>query len=163
MDDFTPYGDAFETALVNLEKVLESCEQTNVALSTQKCHMMMNEEIVLGHFISADGIKVDPAKIELEDKEPYAINCISKNMTPAELKYTMAEKEFLAVVHAINKLQHYITGYQVFVHIDHSAIRFLMNNPIIDGRIIRWLLQLQEFDITILDKLGKDNVVADSF
>eukprot|EP00253_Pinus_taeda_P004780 PITA_04780 len=35
MDDFTPYGDAFETALVNLEKVLERCVQTNVALSTE--------------------------------------------------------------------------------------------------------------------------------
>jgi hypothetical protein len=28
-------------------------------------------------------------------------------------------------------------------------------------RVTRWLLLLQEFDITILDKPGKDNVVAD--
>ena len=47
MDEFTPYGDAFETTLVNLEKVLECCEQTNVALSTEKCHMMMTKGIVL--------------------------------------------------------------------------------------------------------------------
>ena len=62
MDDFKPYRDSFETTLVNLEKVLERCEQNNVALSTEKCHMMMTEGIVLGHFISADGIKVDPTK-----------------------------------------------------------------------------------------------------
>ena len=36
-----------------------------------------------------------------------------------------------------------------------------MNKPITPGRITRWLLLLQEFDITIIDKLGKDNVVAD--
>lgn len=48
MDDFAPYKDAFEIALVNLEKVLERCEQTNVSLSTEKCHMMMNEGIMLG-------------------------------------------------------------------------------------------------------------------
>ena len=65
MDDFTPYGDAFEISLANLEKVLEHCEQTNVALRTEKCHMMMTEGILLGHFISANGIKVDPAKIEV--------------------------------------------------------------------------------------------------
>ena len=35
-----------------------------------------------------------------------------------------------------------------------------MNKPIIPGRITRWMLLLQEFDITIVDKLGKDNVVA---
>ena len=70
MDDFTPYGDAFETALANLEKVLEHCEQTNFALSTEKCHMMMTKGIVLGNFISVDGIKVDPAKIEVILKIP---------------------------------------------------------------------------------------------
>ena len=70
MDDFTPYGDAFEIELANLEKVLERFEQTNVALSTEKCHLMMTKGIVLGHFISADGIKVDPTKIEVILKIP---------------------------------------------------------------------------------------------
>ena len=36
-----------------------------------------------------------------------------------------------------------------------------MNKPVTLGRIIRWILLLQEFDITIVDKPGKDNVVAD--
>lgn len=70
MDDFTPYGDAFETTLVFLEKVLERCVQNNVALSTEKCHMMMTEGIMFGHYISVEGIKVDPAKIEVILKIP---------------------------------------------------------------------------------------------
>ena len=82
-------------------------------------------------------------------------------MTPAELNYTVTEKEFLAVIYAINKFRHYITGYESFVHTDHSAIRFLMNKPITNGRVTRWLLLLQEFNITIIDKPGKENVVAD--
>eukprot|EP00253_Pinus_taeda_P026684 PITA_26684 len=40
------------------------------------------------------------------------------------------------------------------------GIRYLMNKPVTPGRNTRWLLLLQEFDITIVDKLGKDNVVA---
>ena len=35
-----------------------------------------------------------------------------------------------------------------------------MNKPITIGRITHWLLLLQEFDITIVDKPGKDNIVA---
>ena len=73
----------------------------------------------------------------------------------------MTEKEFLVVVHAINKFRHYITGYPTFVHTNHFAIRYLMNKSITPGRITRWLLLLQEFDITIVDKPGKDNVVVD--
>ena len=52
-------------ALKILEKVLTHCEQTLLSLSTKKCHMMMSEEVVLGHFISADGIQVDPSKIKV--------------------------------------------------------------------------------------------------
>jgi hypothetical protein len=96
-----------------------------------------------------------------EDHLPYAIYFISKNMSPAELNYTVTEKEFLAVIYAINKFRHYITGYSTFVHTDHSAIKYLMNKPITNARVTRWLLLFQEFDITIVDRPGKENVVAD--
>ena len=65
------------------------------------------------------------------------------------------------MVHAVNKFRHYITGYEVFVHTNHSTIQFLMNKPITNGRITRWLLLLQEFNITIMDRLGKENQVVD--
>jgi hypothetical protein len=35
-----------------------------------------------------------------------------------------------------------------------------MNKSITNGRVTRWLLLLQEFNITILDKPGKENLVA---
>jgi hypothetical protein len=81
-----------------------------------------------------------------EDQQSYAIYFLSKNLSPTELNYTITEKEFLAVVHAINKFRHYITGYEVFLHTDYSAIRFFTN-----GRVTRWLLLLQEFNIIVLD------------
>jgi hypothetical protein len=258
MDDFTPYGVSFQEALENLEKVLKRCIQAQLSLSTEKCHMMMSEGVVLGHFISSQGIQVDPSKIQViknlptpktqtevrsflghvgyyrrfiknfskiasplfvlmmknvefkwtkfcqeafstlkhqlstapilrgpdwtlpfhissdasdtaigavlgqeEDHLPYAIYFISKNMSPAELNYTVTEKEFLAVIYAINKFRHYITGYSTFFHTDHSVIKYLMNKPITNARVTRWLLLLQEFDITIVDRPGKENVVAD--
>jgi hypothetical protein len=52
MDEFTPYGIDFNEALANLEKVLKRCIQSHLSLSTEKCHMMMSEGVVLGHFIS---------------------------------------------------------------------------------------------------------------
>jgi hypothetical protein len=35
-----------------------------------------------------------------------------------------------------------------------------MNKHVINGKIYRWLLLLQELDLTILDKPSKENVVA---
>jgi hypothetical protein len=77
-----------------------------------------------------------------EDQLSYDIYFIIKNMSPTELNYTVTEKEFLVVVYAINKFRYYIMGYEVFVHTDHFAIKFLMNKPITNGRITRWLLLL---------------------
>lgn len=96
-----------------------------------------------------------------EDKKPYAIYFISKSLSLAELNYIVTEKEFLVVVYVTNKFHHYITWYHVFIHIDHAAIWYLMNKPITNTRVTRWLLLLQEFDITIIDKPRKDNVATD--
>ena len=48
----------------------------------------------------------------------------------------MTEKELPVVVHSLNKFRHYITGYQTFVHTDHDAIKYLMNKPDVNPRLL---------------------------
>jgi hypothetical protein len=36
-----------------------------------------------------------------------------------------------------------------------------MNKPVTNARVTRWLLLLQEFNITIIDRPGRDNLVVD--
>jgi len=98
-----------------------------------------------------------------EDALAYAIYFVNKNLTPAELNYIVTEKEMLAIIHAVNKFRHYITRYEVLVHTYHSTIRYLMKKPFTNGRITKWLLLLQEFNLTILDRPGKENQVVDYF
>ena len=95
-----------------------------------------------------------------DGEAPYAIYYISKNLALAEINYTITKNEFLSIVYSINKFIHYIIGYTTFVHTDHSSIKYLMNKPIMNARITRWFLLLQDFDITIIDRPGKENVVA---
>ena len=83
----------------------------------------------------------------------------TKNLARVVLHYTMIENEFLVVVYGINKFRHYITRYTVYLHTNHSSITYLMNKSSLDSRVIRWILVLHEFDIIILDNLGKHNVV----
>ncbi|KAK1691747.1 hypothetical protein QYE76_008444 [Lolium multiflorum] len=71
MDDFSFYGNSFDSCLRNLDKVLQRCEETNLVLNWEKCHFMVNEGIVLGHKISERGIEVDRAKVEAIEKMPY--------------------------------------------------------------------------------------------
>ena len=74
MDDITVYGGSFEECLGNLELVLHRCIEKKLVLNWEKCHFMVNQEIVLGHIISSRGIEVDKAKIELISKLPSPSN-----------------------------------------------------------------------------------------
>ncbi|XP_050229333.1 uncharacterized protein LOC126678479 [Mercurialis annua] len=70
MDDFSVFGSSFDVCLSNLDRVLERCEETNLVLNWEKCHFMVQNGIVLGHKISAAGIEVDQAKVEVIEKLP---------------------------------------------------------------------------------------------
>ncbi|XP_027174318.1 uncharacterized protein LOC113773921 [Coffea eugenioides] len=71
MDDFSVYGDSFDTCLDNLKLILIRCIETNLVLNWKKCHFMVEHGIVLGHIVSSKGIEVDKAKIDIISALPY--------------------------------------------------------------------------------------------
>jgi len=65
MDNFLVYGKTFDHCLVNLDKVLQQCQEKDLVLNWEKCHFMVWEGIVLGLLVSERGIEVDKGKIEV--------------------------------------------------------------------------------------------------
>nr|GEY34709.1 reverse transcriptase domain-containing protein [Tanacetum cinerariifolium] len=71
MDDFSVFGNSFQSCLSHLERMLKRCEDTNLCLNWEKSHFMIKEGIVLGHKISKQGIEVDKAKVDVITKLPH--------------------------------------------------------------------------------------------
>ena len=65
MDYFTVHGDDFDSCVDHLSLVLARCVGTNLCLNWEKCHFMVDQGIVLGHIVSAKGIEVDKAKVDV--------------------------------------------------------------------------------------------------
>nr|GEV92202.1 reverse transcriptase domain-containing protein [Tanacetum cinerariifolium] len=84
-----------------------------------------------------------------------------KTMIEAQIHYTTTEKEMLAVVYAFEKFRPYLVLSKSKVCTDHSTLKYLLNKKDAKLRFLRWVLLLQEFDITILDKKGYENLAAD--
>ena len=74
----------------------------------------------------------------------------------------LLKKEFLDVVFSCDKFRSYIVDSKVIVHIDHAAIKYLMEMKDAKPRLIWWVLLLQEFDFHITDRKGAENPVADN-
>nr|GEZ67289.1 hypothetical protein [Tanacetum cinerariifolium] len=96
-----------------------------------------------------------------KSKHFQPIHYASKTMTEAQIHYTTTEKEMLVVVYAFEKFRPYLVLSKSIVYTDHSALKYLLNKQDAKPRLLRWVLLLQEFDITILDKKGSENLAAD--
>lgn len=77
-------------------------------------------------------------------------------------KYSVTEKECLAVVWGIRKRRTYLEGYHFTVVTDHQALKWLhaLENP--SGRLARWALELQQHDFDIQYRMGAQNVLAEA-
>ncbi|GKE22294.1 reverse transcriptase domain-containing protein [Tanacetum coccineum] len=89
-----------------------------------------------------------------DSKNFHPIYFARKTLNSAQQKYTVTEKELMAVVFAFDKFRSYLILSKTIVHTDHSALRHLFKKQDAKPRLIRWILLLQEFDIEIKYRKG---------
>jgi hypothetical protein len=95
------------------------------------------------------------------NKLPHVIYYASRTLNDALLNYFTTEKEFLALVFALDKFRSYLLDSKIIIYSDHTALRYLVFKKDAKSHLILLILILQEFDIEIRDKKGFENVVAD--
>nr|CAH7743751.1 unnamed protein product [Callosobruchus chinensis] len=96
-----------------------------------------------------------------DEGERRVIACTSSTLRGSQLRYTVNEKEMLAVIHCLRQWRILVLGRELVIYCDHKALSFALTCRLRSARLSRWILYLQEFDFTILHTPGKDNTVAD--
>jgi hypothetical protein len=79
----------------------------------------------------------------------------SKKLAPAETRYTVSEKEALAIVCVLKDLRHLLLSSPLTIYTDHTNLLFLSTSDL--QRIQRWRILMDEFSITVIHIPGKDN------
>ena len=88
----------------------------------------------------------------------------SRKFNKQQRNYSTIEKECLALILAIQHFEVYLTSSAtpIVVFSDHNPLSFLHKMKNKNQRLLRWGLQLQEYNLEIRHIKGKDNIIPDA-
>eukprot|EP01071_Lankesteria_metandrocarpae_P011347 Lankesteria_metandrocarpae@DN5435_c0_g2_i1.p1 len=125
-------------------------------------HVMLSAPKGTGPFaIIADASDrgLGAALMQVQCGELVLLQFAAKRLTIAERKWDVREREAFAVKWSVKRFEDYVKCGQIYVISDHESLRWMWSAK--SGKVQRWALFLQPFDITYCYISGNANVVAD--
>jgi len=89
---------------------------------------------------------INSVLVQEQDQTQKPIYFVSKVLQGPEARYHALEKAALAVVFSARRLRHYFQSFTVVVMMD-LPIRKVLQKLDVAGRMVRWAVELSEFDI----------------
>jgi len=67
----------------------------------------------------------------------------SRKLNKEEINYSMTEHEALTMIFSLQNFWHYLLENPFIFFTDHQALKYLVNKPVHQGKISRWILLFQ--------------------
>jgi len=105
IDDIIIFSKTVEEHLVHLEEVFNRLREANVKLNPVKCHFARKEVLYLGHVVTPNGIKPNPAKISVVKEFPIPKNLKElRNFLGLANYYRKFVKDFAKIANPLHEL-----------------------------------------------------------
>lgn len=153
--ELTRKGTTFEmsarriAAFNNLKMVLE--EQALLAAPDG------SDDLVI--ICDASDVGIGAVLLQKQGEELMPLEYASKSLTKSERNWPTYEREAFAIRWAVERFEDYIKIKGATVFTDHQSLQWLLNAK--TGRVRRWSLYIQQFQLCIRHISGKQNVLAD--
>ena len=95
-------------------------------------------------------------------QEGHPIAFERRNLNKREFLQSTYNKEMLSIMHALTKWRQYLLGSKFLIRTDHNSLQHLLQQKTLTTEQQKWIEKISTFDMDILHKKGKDNVVADA-
>lgn len=107
----------------------------------------------------ASNVGIGSAVLQMQDNSLALLEFASKRLSPAERRWDTREREAFAIKWSVQRFQDYVRGGEIYVITDHESLRWMEHAK--EGKVQRWSLFLQQYDITLLHIDGEFNAIAD--
>jgi hypothetical protein len=84
---------------------------------------------------------------------------LSRGLVGKKLNYSHIEKLVLAAVHVVQRFHHYILFHKTTVIPIVNPFQYVLTQCVIGGKISRWIVILQEFDLEFVSAKSKNSMV----
>jgi len=111
--------------------------------------------------VDASDVAVGACLFQVVDAIEHPICYISKKLDQHQRQYSTVEKEALALVLALRAFSVYVGSSHVTVYSDHSPLQFIQKMANHNQKLLRWNLELQQYNITVVHRPGKQNLIPD--
>ncbi|GJW22444.1 RNA-directed DNA polymerase [Tanacetum coccineum] len=86
----------------------------------------------------------------------------SEKLNDAKRRYTTYDKEFYAIIRALDHWQHYLISKELILYSDHEALKYIQGQHKLQSRHAKWVEFIQAFTFTIKHKSGRLNKGVDA-
>ena len=119
----------------------------------------LNEPFILR--TDASNVGLGAVLLQKYNDMTFPVAYASKKLLPRETRYSVIERECLALVWGVKKFQMYLYGREFQVETDHCPIIYMQNTKLTNSRIMRWVLSLQPYRFRMVAIKGSQNIGAD--
>lgn len=140
-------------------------EEATKAFEALKRAMTTTPVLVLPDFTKTFIVETDASgfgmgAVLMQGGRPIAY--LSKAFGPKNMGLSIYEKEFMAMLLAINKWKHYLQGNHFIIKSDQLSLKHLLDQKLSTTLQQKWISKLLGFDYEVLYKKGIENKVADA-
>lgn len=111
--------------------------------------------------VDASGIALGANLFQVIEGIEHPIAYYSKRLNIHQQRYSTVEQEALALITACRIFSVYFGSQPVTVYSDHSPLQFIQKMANHNQKLLRWSLELQQYNLTIKHRAGKHNLIPD--